>query len=274
MILTSATDTADLLGSFEQLEPRRAAADALLAVEAAVRQVVVCAVTGGHFDAAVEAFTTWTTFERCMLGEALGVDAADAAQQLDTLMSEAASVVSDPSVLTAWQTAFSTHAAHCRPQSDEAAVAGAFRWVDGILLTAMEKGDWVFLDNANLCSPTVLDRLNPALEPDGVLLVPEAGTVDGQPRCVVPAASFRLIMGVDPRHGEASRAMRNRGIEVFITSTGDSGDAADEENSIRVVRGTRHFADLVGDRKVSIRARALALSARPSFAKMYLAWRV
>lgn len=33
----------------------------------------------------------------------------------------------------------------------------------------MERGDWVVLDNANLCSATVLDRLNPLFEPHGTV---------------------------------------------------------------------------------------------------------
>lgn len=45
---------------------------------------------------------------------------------------------------------------------------GRFEWVDGALTRAIERGQWVLLDNANLCNPTVLDRLNPLLEPHGV----------------------------------------------------------------------------------------------------------
>lgn len=41
------------------------------------------------------------------------------------------------------------------------------RWVDGALARAIAHGGWVLLDNANLCNPTVLDRLNPLLEPGG-----------------------------------------------------------------------------------------------------------
>jgi hypothetical protein len=93
---------------------------------------------------------------------------------------------------------------------------GSFEWVDGVLLKAMASGDWVLLDNANLCSPTVLDRLNPLLEPAGELLVPEAGLVGGAPLIAVPASGFRLLLALDPSHGEVSRAMRNRGIEVFM----------------------------------------------------------
>ena len=46
-----------------------------------------------------------------------------------------------------------------------------FQWVDGALTRAVESGQWVLLDSANLCNPTVLDRLNPLLEPDGELLL-------------------------------------------------------------------------------------------------------
>jgi midasin len=47
------------------------------------------------------------------------------------------------------------------------AVAGRFEWVDGELARAVAHGGWVLLDNANLCNPAVLDRLNSLLEPDG-----------------------------------------------------------------------------------------------------------
>jgi midasin len=33
--------------------------------------------------------------------------------------------------------------------------AGQFEWVDGGLLKAVEHGDWVVLENANFCNPTV-----------------------------------------------------------------------------------------------------------------------
>ncbi|EIE25917.1 hypothetical protein COCSUDRAFT_12734, partial [Coccomyxa subellipsoidea C-169] len=91
-----------------------------------------------------------------------------------------------------------------------------FEWVDGALTRAIEEGRWVLLDNANMCSATVLDRLNPLLEPAGALLLNEAGTANGRPRVLQPHPNFRLILALDPKHGELSRAMRNRGIEVFV----------------------------------------------------------
>jgi len=38
--------------------------------------------------------------------------------------------------------------------------AGRFEWIDGPLVEAIKKGCWLLLDNANLYSPSVLDRLN------------------------------------------------------------------------------------------------------------------
>lgn len=96
-----------------------------------------------------------------------------------------------------------------------------FEWFDGLLVQAVEQGHWLVLDNANLCSPSVLDRLNSLLEVNGTLVINECSAADGQPRTIVPHPNFRLFLTVDPKYGELSRAMRNRGIEVFIPSLDD-----------------------------------------------------
>jgi len=95
-------------------------------------------------------------------------------------------------------------------------VTGCFEWMDGLLVQALETGDWVLLDNVNLCNPTVLDRLNPLLEPGGVLMVNERGLVNGQVTIVKPHPNFRLFLCLDPQRGEISRAMRNRGVEMCL----------------------------------------------------------
>ena len=107
-----------------------------------------------------------------------------------------------------------------------APAAGRFEWVDGVLLKAAVRGEWVLLENANLCSPTVLDRLNPLLEIGGSLLVSECGMRDGEPRVITAHPNFRLFLALDPRRGEVSRAMRNRGVEVFLAPPETAGDAA------------------------------------------------
>ncbi|KAL9091512.1 MAG: hypothetical protein Q9159_001371 [Coniocarpon cinnabarinum] len=97
--------------------------------------------------------------------------------------------------------------------------AGRFRWRDGPLIDAMEKGHWLILENANLSSPSVLDRLNSLLEPEGVLVVSENCDTHGDPRIVKPHPDFRIFLTTDPRYGEISRAMRNRTVELFLPST-------------------------------------------------------
>ena len=45
--------------------------------------------------------------------------------------------------------------------------AGTFEWIDSLLVKAMKAGHWLLLDDVNLCNPSVLDRLNAFLEPNG-----------------------------------------------------------------------------------------------------------
>ena len=75
----------------------------------------------------------------------------------------------------------------------------------------------------------MLDRLNPLLEPGGVLLLTECGTSpdhDGEMgsassthRIIQPHPNFRLFMTADPSCGEVSRAMRNRCLEISLLDT-------------------------------------------------------
>ena len=91
-----------------------------------------------------------------------------------------------------------------------------FEWVDGVLVKALKQGKWLILDNANLCNCAVLDRLNSLLEPNGFLSINEHRNPDGSAQVVKPHSNFRLFMTMDPRHGELSRAMRNRSVELFM----------------------------------------------------------
>ncbi|KAF8630919.1 hypothetical protein AX17_005277 [Amanita inopinata Kibby_2008] len=95
-------------------------------------------------------------------------------------------------------------------------VAGRFEWIDGPLIQAMKNGYWLLLDNANLCNPSVLDRLNSLCEPGGFLTLSERGFVGENVQTIKPHPNFRLFMTVDPQYGELSRAMRNRGIEIAL----------------------------------------------------------
>jgi midasin len=85
-----------------------------------------------------------------------------------------------------------------------------------VLIKALEQGKWLVLDNANLCSASVLDRLNSLLEPNGFLSINEHCGPDGEPKIVKPHPNFRIFLTMDARFGELSRAMRNRAVEIYL----------------------------------------------------------
>ncbi|PON47074.1 Midasin [Parasponia andersonii] len=91
-----------------------------------------------------------------------------------------------------------------------------FEWVSGQLVKAIDRGEWIVLENANCCNPTVLDRINSLVEPLGSITINECGSVDGKPVTLHPHPNFRIFLTVNPSYGEVSRAMRNRGIEIFL----------------------------------------------------------
>ncbi|CAK9179916.1 unnamed protein product [Ilex paraguariensis] len=91
-----------------------------------------------------------------------------------------------------------------------------FEWVAGLLIKAIENGEWIVLENANLCNPTVLDRINSLVEQSGSITLNECGSVDGKPVVLHPHPRFRMFLTVNPSYGEVSRAMRNRGVEIYV----------------------------------------------------------
>ncbi|GBM39504.1 Midasin [Araneus ventricosus] len=99
---------------------------------------------------------------------------------------------------------------------DSTSTGGQFEWVDSILIDAAIRGHWLLIDDANFCSPSVLDRLNSLLEPNGVLTVSEQGVVGKELRTIAPHPDFRIFLTMNPRNGEISRAMRNRGVEIYV----------------------------------------------------------
>lgn len=109
-----------------------------------------------------------------------------------------------------------------------------FEWLDSALVKAIANGDWVLIDNANFCSPSVLDRLNPLLERNGRLQINEKGiqvssSEEDSSRLfeIEPHANFRLILSLNETFGELSRPMRNRGIEIYVPEIDLSADLED-----------------------------------------------
>ncbi|XP_008553567.1 midasin [Microplitis demolitor] len=109
---------------------------------------------------------------------------------------------------------------------------GKFEWIDSVLVKCLQDGTWLLIDQVNLCSPAVLDRLNGLLEPGGVLTIGERGVDnDGNIHTIKPHNNFRLFLTMDSRYGEISRAMRNRGVEIFLL--GHKGYKSENELDIK-----------------------------------------
>lgn len=94
---------------------------------------------------------------------------------------------------------------------------GSFEWVDSKIVKSLKYGQYISLEHVNLCSPAVLDRLNPVFEPNGSLMLSEKGVTDNKKAEIVKKAkNFRAFLTLDPKNGELSRAMRNRCVEIFL----------------------------------------------------------
>ncbi|CDK29573.1 unnamed protein product [Kuraishia capsulata CBS 1993] len=153
--------------------------------------------------------------------------------ELDTTYNKIKEIASSNESLKALDKSFKT----LKAKASNGNSALRFQWFDGTLLNAVEKGQWLVLDNANLCNASVLDRLNSLLETNGSLLINECDSDNGSVRIVKPHPNFRLFLTMDPKYGELSRAMRNRGVEMYM-------DTLD-------VRATEHDRKILGLSEVS-----------------------
>ena len=215
LALNNDVDTTDILGGFEQVDLSRKVAKLLDDLQRFLRVYIVEAVNRGELpDVAVTQMmgicrsptlfsdVVKLTLLLNLLKEAYGksLDFAPFITRVEEMVAEA-----------------------------QRAKTARFEWVDGMLIRAVEEGKWLVLDNSNLCSPSVLDRLNSLLEVGGELVVNEHSTASGDPKIVKPHPNFRLFITMDPKHGELSRAMRNRCIEVYVHPATTLNENAQED---------------------------------------------
>ncbi|XP_014736917.1 PREDICTED: midasin-like, partial [Sturnus vulgaris] len=265
MAMNSAMDTTELLGGFEQVDINRPWQHLLEKVQSAVSTLVrdslllaeLCA------DDAELLLRAWSNFilnyKPKSLGEGGGSVTAELVSKLEGILvltqrlnnkinsytkAEFAHLVEEFRRFKLQQ----AQAADCNSH-------GTFEWVDGMLVQALQSGDWLLMDNVNFCNPSVLDRLNALLEPGGVLTMSERGVIDGTIPTIAPHPNFRLFLSMDPVHGEISRAMRNRGIEIYIPGEND-GNMLDSLD----LKLLLHGLGLVGDTKATIAGSVSSLS--------------
>ena len=116
-----------------------------------------------------------------------------------------------------------------------------FEWVDSVLVKAIVEGQWVVFENANLCNPSILDRLNPLLEEGNhSLCINEQGLTEGDKlRDIKAHPDFRSIFVINSHTlldlgKDVSRALRNRCLQVslFYQSTEDAQELTGDQRII------------------------------------------
>lgn len=189
----------DLIGGYEQLDHQREVAGLMKRLREYTREAVIRQLSSG-----VQPSDSLSAIEAKL--QIAGIDLSELLQLIRNAATE------HP------RSRFADLSVECESllQNSNPDNRARFEWVDGILVKALKQGKWIVLDNANLCNPSVLDRLNSLLEPNGSLSINEHRNPDGSAQVLKPHKDFRLFMTMDPRHGELSRAMRNRSIELYI----------------------------------------------------------
>ncbi|KNC81071.1 hypothetical protein SARC_06594 [Sphaeroforma arctica JP610] len=246
--MNSAVDTSELLGGYEQLDMLRRRTEIVTRASALVAMVsqalvlvpgVASAQSGASAQQALsmvqQVHNTWQMYQltdqhtpspTAPDGEASDAVGFSAEQRdamfafLDQIEAAVRSCAETPATVGITTTCSKLRqAVDALATLDATHVRGSFEWVDGILVRALKEGHWLLIDNANLCSPSVMDRLNPLMEPNGTLVLTERGVnTHGALECIIPHHNFRLILSVDPKYGELSRAMRNRGVEISLVN--------------------------------------------------------
>ncbi|XP_038203307.1 midasin isoform X3 [Arvicola amphibius] len=249
MAMNSAMDTTELLGGFEQVDIIRPWRLLLEKVERSLRVLLRDSLLTSADDTEV-VLRAWSHFlltykPKCLGedGKGVTIEIVNKLEAVLLLMQRLNNKINSYSKadFTKLVEEFRSFGVKLL-QSASGRSHGGFEWVDSMLVQALKSGDWLLMDNVNFCNPSVLDRLNALLEPGGVLTINERGLVDGATSTVTPHPSFRLFLSMDPVHGEISRAMRNRGLEIYISGEGDG--SSPDNLDLKVLL---HSLGLVGD---------------------------
>ncbi|XP_048209797.1 midasin isoform X2 [Perognathus longimembris pacificus] len=224
MAMNSAMDTTELLGGFEQVDIMRPWRQLLEKVESTVRALLRDSLLISTEDTEI-VLRAWSHFLLTYKPKSLGEDGKEITLEIVNKLEAVLLLMQrlNNKINSYAKAEFAKLVEDFRSfgvklaQSANGRSHGTFEWVDSMLVRALKSGDWLLMDNVNFCNPSVLDRLNALLEPGGVLTINERGLIDGSTPTITPHPNFRLFLSMDPIHGEISRAMRNRGLEIYIS---------------------------------------------------------
>ncbi|KAF7549141.1 hypothetical protein G7046_g8442 [Stylonectria norvegica] len=242
-------DTMDLVGGFEQADPLREVNAALRSLHNDLQSSTMAVIPAEVPQQALEllhlldGFTgdvdSLSSISSCI--ESL-LDHIPADSEVGTALTHTLGLLQSPLVLA-------------NPR---------FEWLDGVIVKALQAGEWLVLDNANMCNASVLDRLNSLLEPNGFLSINEHCGPSGEPRVVKPHPEFRIFLTMDPRYGELSRAMRNRAVEIHIHTPPPNPEVCfsrvtDIESSLQRYNVSQQIAEAASEDAESFEAGRIAL---------------
>lgn len=232
--MNSGIDTMDVLGTFEQMDPKAATRELLRNLVEVLDSSLEDSIPIKHNETAL-----FPSVERARAHVQSNLQAleTDKAHQVDLPILEKVFELLEGNrglIATHEETLTSLRSDLESIQKAFSSSAGKFVWVDGPLLRAMRKGSWLLIENANQCSASVLDRLNSLFESNGSLILSERGIIDGEIPVILPKENFKVFMTLDPKNGELSRAMRNRGMEICLNSL--SSDA-NSKNDVQRLEG-------------------------------------
>lgn len=252
MSLTPSTDATELIGCFEQADPSRKVADvsdcAIGLARAALVALSHISDINGTAAMATGIKQSLDSYEVAQAADFSVLEPTIAALLVQLTSFATACTGTADARLVSGGSSFAAAVAACRTRatanlaalaqaaapsdatSSAAPQRGAFEWVDGALVEAMERGEWIVVDNVNFCAASVVDRLNPLLETGGSLLINECGLdADGRPRVVQPHPSFRIFFTLDQGLGDVSRALRNRCVEIAMLDPAMAGGVVLDE---------------------------------------------
>ncbi|XP_058750373.1 midasin-like isoform X2 [Vicia villosa] len=227
--LSSATDISELLGSFEQYDALRNFRTVVAKIESYVNEFcsLQLEVSNGATFMETDFYRRWVAFSSKFENLTSASSYLEnwkniicSLSLLDEIIEKLKLYIEKNSLLLSYSIRDLDLVKHTilklKADDQKRLASTKFEWVTGLLIKAIERGEWIVLENANLCNPTVLDRINSLVEPNGSITVNERGIVDGNPLVIHPHQNFRMFLTVNPRYGEVSRAMRNRGVEIFM----------------------------------------------------------
>ncbi|GAC77348.1 translation initiation factor 2C [Moesziomyces antarcticus T-34] len=256
--MNSGTDTMDLIGTFEQFDPSTRTRSALAALVREAHRLSEQVAARSHSRYA--SFLTAQGTLKTALGSSQSSPSSELLLAALEDVRNATGDVRDEVFRTTLENAVAVVTEMTQNTQDAQKSTGRFEWIDGPLLRALQEGHWLMLDNANLCSASVLDRLNSLFEPNGCLVISERGVVDGKVPVIRPHPNFRVFMCLDPRHGELSRAMRNRGIEIALLPKTDS--TSHDLDSLAILSGCTRTQSLIPSRSTQDELMEAAIQAQ------------